>query len=406
MKYLVYYMFFAFGVVILSMPFLSWFLSQERLMEKMFSVTETMGDMYTSQEEKWVNLTDIPLRIPSGFQISYFATWLSWPRVLAFDSFERLVVSLTRSGEVAVFENMSISGWVKKPKILLSGLSRPHGLLFVSNGSGTWLYVAETDRVTRYEYNPILATAENPIKVLDLPGGGRHFTRTLLLLPDQRILVSIGSSCDTCIEKDNRRAAMLGMNLDGTQTSLYATWLRNTVFLRLHPVTHEVWGTEMGRDYLGDNLPPDEVNIIREWWFYGWPYCYGQRVADRIYGSADIDHEICNASEPSRINIPAHSAPLGLVFIPENWPPWYEGNLLVSYHGSWNRSVPTGYKVVQMWFDRAWKYVGTKDFITGWRSEGRTHGRPVDLLFSSGGVLYISDDDRSVIYQVTVKKEL
>jgi glucose/arabinose dehydrogenase len=173
--------------------------------------------------------------------------------------------------------------------------------------------------------------------------------------------------------------------------------------MAVHPVTGQIWATEMGRDYLGDELPPDEINIIKESYDYGWPLCYGKNIHD-----TDFDKNTDNpCKEPimraSYIDIPAHSAPLGLAFFPvEGWPKEYRYNLLVAYHGSWNRSEPTGYKIVRYRLDNMGNYLGREDFITGWLTrDNKALGRPVDILIRSDGVIFISDDKAGLIYKMT-----
>lgn len=344
------------------------------------------------------NWTDLPLKIPSGFSISYFAKTLSGARILALDPRGNVIVSLTQVWKIAILWEIDKSWKASKIKTILSNLSKPHWLLITGTGTQTKLYVAETDKITRYDYDVDKLEATKPKKIQELPSNGRHFTRTLLGLPDGNILVSIWSSCDACIEKDGNRASVLIMKPDGTEVKKYATWLRNTVFMRLNHRTNEVWATEMWRDYQGDDLPPDEINILKSWGFYGWPFCYGKKIPDISFETGTNNR--CSTSTPSLIDIPAHSAPLGLAFIPDNWPKKYQWDLLVAYHGSWNRSIPTGYKIVRMRFDSEGNYTGSEDFITGWISNGKIQGRPVDLLFAPDGVLYISDDKIWAIYKM------
>jgi hypothetical protein len=171
--------------------------------------------------------------------------------------------------------------------------------------------------------------------------------------------------------------------------------------MNLHPVTGEVWATEMGRDWLGDDLPPDEINIIGEGRDYGWPICYGKNIHDAEFDKKVYARDPCADKTPSFIDIPAHSAPLGLAFFPEEgWPEEYWHDLLVAYHGSWNRSVPTGYKIVRYHLDSRGNYLGEEDFITGWLTPAGAVGRPVDILIQPGGKLYISDDRAGLIYKV------
>jgi glucose/arabinose dehydrogenase len=345
----------------------------------------------------------LPLKLPPGFTISVFAKNLGNPRVLALDPAGNLLVSLTHQGKVAALPDRDQKGRAEAVVTVAEGLERPHGLAF-RNGK---LYIAETERVALYDYNPTALKASNPRKIMDLPPKGRHFTRTLLFPPalGGRLLISVGSDCDTCVEKDWRYAKILAAAEDGSHLQVFAAGLRNAVFMTAHPVTGQIWVTEMGRDFLGDDLPPDEINIIQEGKNYGWPYCYGKRVHDRDFDPQGTHQEFCKQTEPSYIDIPAHSAPLGLAFFPgEGWPEEYQYNLLVAYHGSWNRSVPTGYKVVRYKLDSQGKVLGVEDFLSGWLTGEGALGRPVDILIKNNGVMYIADDKAGVVYRVTYKR--
>ncbi|MDD5713008.1 MAG: PQQ-dependent sugar dehydrogenase [Smithellaceae bacterium] len=349
-----------------------------------------------------------PLSLPRGFSISIFANDLSGARVMILDRGGNMLVSRPWAGVVTKL--FIRDGRVVDRKDILRGLRRPHGLAFDPQDQSI-LYVAEEDKISRAALNSDGAAR----KIIDLPAGGRHTTRTLLFGNDGRLYVSIGSSCNACVEKDKRRAAIYSLRKDGSDFRLYASGLRNSVFMVLQPGTSEIWATDMGRDYLGDDLPPDEVNIIRFERNYGWPFCYGKKILDEEFDSSSEAARTCNKSEPSYLDIPARSAPLGLAFIPaEGWPAEYRYNLLVALHGSWNRSIPTGYKVVRFKLDERGRYLDTDesgaprmlDFITGWLTAGdRSLGRPVDLLALPGGKLYISDDKAGVIYLVTYAGE-
>ncbi|HEY9072488.1 MAG TPA: PQQ-dependent sugar dehydrogenase, partial [Desulfobaccales bacterium] len=209
--------------------------------------------------------------------------------------------------------------------------------------------------------------------------------------------------CNVCVEQDWRYAKILMANADGSDLKTFASGLRNSVFMAAHPLTGLIWATEMGRDWLGDNLPPDEINLILEGKDYGWPYCYGKRVHDDQFDPQGLKRDFCQTTMPSYIDIPAHSAPLGLAFFPASWPKPYRYDLLVAYHGSWNRTIPTGYKVVRYQLDEAGNFVGVDDFITGWLTPDGALGRPVDILITDDGEIYISDDKAGVIYRVVYK---
>ncbi|MBI2056264.1 MAG: PQQ-dependent sugar dehydrogenase [Candidatus Sungbacteria bacterium] len=369
------------------------------------------------------NTTAMPLNIPREFSISIFAKDLNGPRVLMQDAAGHMLVSVPQEGKVVALPDNDRDGTADAVVNVLAGLNKPHGLaLRCGDTPQCTLFVAETDRVNAYDYNSTDMKAGNKRKIADLPSGGNHITRSLLVLtpPEgDKLLVSVGSSCNACTEDDERRAKILVMNTDGTGMETFAFGLRNAVFMAQRPIDGKVWATEMGRDLLGDNLPPDEINILEEGKNYGWPTCFGKNIHDTEYDKNIYIRAPCMEpfEMPSHIDIPAHSAPLGLAFIPEEgWPEEYWHNLLVAYHGSWNRNIPTGYKVVRYKLDPDGNLAGDKgqnptDFITGWLVAGRglplpaqaseaALGRPADILALPGGVLYISDDKAGVIYRV------
>ncbi len=387
------------------------------------------------------NSTGFPLTLPSDYSISIFAKDLESPRVLRFDPQGVLLASIPSQGRVVALPDRNADGVADETVSVIEGLKRPHGVAFREGK----LYIAETDQVAVYDYDGRTLKASSKKKIIDVPGGGNHVTRTIGFGPDGRLYISIGSSCNVCIEEDSRRAKILVASvetsgsdlkdLQGQTPRLFASGLRNAVFFTWHPVTGEMWATEMGRDLIGDDIPPDEINIVKEGRFYGWPYCYGKNVRDATFDDKGsglsgfqglTPREICERAEPSHIDLPAHVAPLGLAFIPDprevvkrdaiahkittyrQWSQDYGGDLLVAYHGSWNRSVPIGYKIVRMKLDEKGNYEGTEDFISGWLppaggSDGAL-GRPVDLVFDPSGNLYISDDKAGVIYRVVTQK--
>lgn len=364
------------------------------------------------------------LTLPQGFSISIFARGLGGPRVLLYQEFnylfdevlhdhqEALLVSLPSEGKVLSLRDLDGDGVAERVKTLISGLNRPHGIALNCGGMGSCgLWVAQSDKVVVYPYTELVkkGVPSGSGTIFKMPDGGNHWSRTIKFSPDGALYISIGSSCNVCLEKDERRAAIYRRvpvpDDQDPSPRIFATGLRNSVFFAWHPKTGKMWATEMGRDLLGDDLPPDEINIIEEGKDYGWPFCYGKNVVDP-FGN---DPSRCQVATPSHIDLPAHSAPLGLAFVPENsaWPEEYWGDLLVAYHGSWNRSVPTGYKVVRIKLDENGNSEGIEDFITGWlRDDGTVTGRPVDLLATGDGRLYISDDKAGVVYLVTSPTKL
>ena len=364
------------------------------------------------------NETGLPLKLPAGFSVSIFARNLKAPRVLARDPAGNILTSITSEGKVVALPDKNNDGIADETVTIADGLNRPHGLAFRCVENPCKLYIAESDEVASYDYDEKNLKISNKKKIADLPDGGRHFTRTIAFMPspdENKLLISVGSSCDVCDEKDQRRAKILSVNYDGTDLKTFASGLRNSVFMAIHPVTGKVWATEMGRDFLGDNLPPDEINIIEQDEWYGWPWFYGKNIEDYNF-SPYSRPQFAKEPKPSYINIPAHSAPLGLAFIPEEgWPQdwWY--NLLVAYHGSWNKTEPTGYKIVRYKLDAEGRYLGEEDFASGWlakdgnpRTQGAEQssydgalGRPADILTEPGGVIYVSDDKAGVVYKIT-----
>lgn len=346
-----------------------------------------------------IDQSEASLMLPDNFSIEVLERNLGDARVIIPDMNGNLLVSRSEQGIVTLIriENGSAVG----KEDVFQNLNNPHGLALDPQNKNI-LFIGEENNILRAD----LSTKGQPQKVIDLPAGGRHTTRNLLFGPDGRLYASIGSSCDTCVERDQRRAAIYSLNKDGSDFKLEASGLRNSVFMKTNPETNEIWATEMGRDFLGDNLPPDEVNIIKSGRDYGWPYCYGKNVHDNAFDPGNAVS--CSEKEPSLIDIPAHSAPLGLDFIPSDsrWPEEMRGDLIVAYHGSWNRSEPTGYKLVRFDLNEggALQNESGVDFVTGWLRGGESQGRPVSVLIRPNGVMYVSDDKAGVIYKIEYRE--
>lgn len=348
-------------------------------------------------------MAPLKLTLPPGFTMRVFAQELPGARVLTRDANGVLLVSLTAAGKIVALPDRDGNGAADEAVTVLAGLSHPHGLAF--RAGGRQLYVAETEAVTVFEYDAQHLAANQERKLAGLPPGGRHFIRSLLLMPGppERLLVSVGSSGDGGEEKDGRYAKVLGMSPEGGNPATFASGLRTPAFMALEPGRGRLFATEVGRDRPEGDQPPDEINILTEGKDYGWPWCYGKQVHDAAFDPGGARRDFCRTTEPSYMDLPAHSAPLGLAFVPaEGWPPEYQGSLLVAYHGSGNRSAPTGYKIVRCKPDGQGGYGPPEDFITGWLTpENRVLGRPVDLLALPGGGLYISDDQAGVVYRVS-----
>jgi len=339
-----------------------------------------------------------PLTLPDGFNIEIFAENLPGVRVLVGpDQMGNYWLSQMSEGTVSTLE-IGDDGKVERVYPVFQNLKNPHGLA-LDDEDGIILYIAEEDKISRARLY-----SDAPLeKIADLPSGGRHTSRTIKIGPDEHLYISIGSSCDACEENVDERAVIWRMSKDGSQKEVFARGIRNAVFFDWDPVDGRMWATEMGRDFLGDNLPPDEVNIIEEGSYYGWPWYYGKNVRDSTY-MPNSQVALAFPLKESHIDLQAHSAPLGLSFIPEEgWPEDMALDLLVAYHGSWNRSQPTGYKIVRFDLDQETRQSkGVADFITGWlRENNDVLGRPVGLLVLPGATLFITDDKAGVIYRLT-----
>lgn len=338
---------------------------------------------------------EFPLKIEGDFELRVFAKDLpAGARVLKFDKNQNLLVSVPKAGKVIVLPDKNWDGEADEQIVLLEGLNSPHGLDFYKD----YLYVAETDKIVRYKYNPNDFTAANPDKILAIDGKGGHSSRTIKFGPDEKLYITTGSSCNVCEEESDQRGAMMRVNPDGSDYKIFATGLRNTVFFDFDE-SGQIWGNDMGRDLLGDLLPPDELNIIKEDGDYGWPYCYGNNIVDP-FGKSE---EKCQNTIGTTWNYHAHVAPLGISFIKSSqFPDSWQGDLLVSQHGSWNSSVPVGYKIVRL-VVKDGVVTSEQEFISGFLQGAVAAGRPVDLIFGNDGSLYISDDKANAIYKLSQK---
>lgn len=347
----------------------------------------------------------IPFKLPSGFTIHTFAKNLGTARDLQFSPGGALLVSNPSSSEIYALPDKKGVGVADEKKLVVKGPNKAHGLAFFNNK----LYVAGVTQVVRYNWDENNLSATQDKVLFSLPENGDHNLRTITFSKDGKMFVSVGSTCNVCQESSEFSATVITADAEGNNLRVFAKGLRNAPFIQFNPKTLQLWGTEMGRDNLGDNLPPDEINIIKENLMtnsgvndYGWPNCYGNKIHDTNFDHSGSDP--CGNTVPPIYEIPAHSAPLGLTFIDSaQFPADWQGDLLVAYHGSWNRSTPTGYKVVHLKVNGN-SITNSEDFITGFLPAGaiigpaQALGRPVDLTFDQKGNLYLSDDKSGSIY--------
>jgi glucose/arabinose dehydrogenase len=292
--------------------------------------------------------------------------------VSGFSSGTILLVKADRNGDGASDGTVVLKG----------NLDLPHGLVL----EGNTLYVAEQTRVTAYAFDG--ATLTNPWIILDgLPGDGGHSSRTLKRGPDGYFYLSIGSSCNSCIESNPWRAAILRFK-EGEKPTIFATGLRNTVGFDWQPGTGLLYGVDNGRDNLGDDVPDDELNRIDQGHHYGWPYRHGLGVTDpELAGQAPPGVSFTN---PFHV-LGAHVAPLSIIFLKEA-----PDRALVAEHGSWNRSSKAGYRIMRLHFSN--DAVREEPFMTGCEQAEDVVSRPVGLLESPDGSLFVTDDYAGTVY--------
>ena len=337
------------------------------------------------------------LHAPTGYTVSVFAADIKGARMVRVTEAGDVLVASQDLGEVLLLaKDENGDGRADDRRTLLAGLDGPNGLDF----HGGFLYVAETSRIVRVRFDAGRRAVDGkPEVVVDaLPAGGNHWKKTIRFGPDGLLYLAIGSSCNVCLESDERRAAMLRFTPEGKFVDILATGLRNSAGFDWRDADGELYATDNGRDLLGDDFPPCELNRIRAGGFYGWPFANGDRVPDPDLGAGR--DAVIAASIPPAFAFRAHNAPLGMVFLKsDKQPDAYKGDALVALHGSWNRSTKDGYKVVALHWD-ADGSIRSRDFVTGFLADENVIGRPAEVTEDADGAIYVSDDYANAIYRI------
>ncbi len=341
--------------------------------------------------------------VPEGFEVGIFADGLDGPRFMQFGPDGKLYVAERGANRIISLEDKDGDGRSDAQQVFADNVSKPHSVVFQE---GAW-YVGVPSGVIRFSDLDGNGQADERTTLIDdYPTSGLHTTRTVEFLNDGRMVVSVGSSCNVCEEQDARRAAILVYDNAGAQgEKFFASGLRNAVGLTVNSDTGELWATNNGRDLMGDDLPPETIYLVRQGADYGWPRCHSGRIVDPDFGYDGA----CDDVEAPVAEMQAHSAPLGLVFYEgDKFPEAYRDDLFLAFHGSWNRSVPTGYKVVRLPFEGSIPGAEVVDFATGWLDEDleSVSGRPVGLTVGPDGALYVSDDAGGFIYRIAYKEVL
>lgn len=350
---------------------------------------------------------------PDGFIVTKFADNLLHPRqtYVAPNGAIFVVESNTRNSanRISLLQDKNGDG-IAERITFLENLNQPFGMLVLNN----FFYVANTDGVYRYPYkNGDLKLEGDGQKILTLPAGGynNHWTRNLLAnIAGTKIYVSVGSASNVGeygMEKELRRAAILEINPDGSGEKLYASGLRNPVGMDWNPVTGKLWTAVNERDELGNNLVPDYITSVKENGWYGWPYSYYGKIQDPRW-EEDPHTELVNQAIIPDVPVGPHTASLGLAFYNgKKFPKKYRNGAFIGQHGSWNRAVFSGYKVVFVPFDAKGNPGQPEDFLTGFIAdevESTVHGRPVGISVTESGDLLVSDDDAGIIWSVSAIK--
>ncbi len=338
------------------------------------------------------------LTVPPGYGISLFANDMPDARVLRVTAHGDLLVASPGKGRVYwLARDADGDGASDSRRVLLKGLDGPNGLDFWHD----YLYVAEQGQIGRVRFDAATGQLAGSYEVIikNLPVGGNHWKKTIRFGPDGLLYLNIGSSCNVCLEQDDRRAAMLRYTPDGKFVDVYAAGLRNSEGMDWR-ADGTLYATDNGRDLLGDDFPPCELDEIRQGGFYGWPFANGDRVPDPDFGAGR--EAVIAASIPPAFSFRAHNAPLGMVFLRSNRQlPRYRGDALVALHGSWNRTHKDGYKVVALHWD-ADGSIHSSDFLTGFLVDENVIGRPADVAEDADGGIYVSDDYANAVYKITL----
>ena len=351
---------------------------------------------------------------PAGFKVTRFADGFSSPRwIYAAPNGDLFVCeSSTRANsanQVTILTDRDKDGKYDQREVFLANLNRPFGMLIL-NG---YFYVANTDALMRYPYKTgethILSTGE---KILDLPAGGynNHWTRNIIASPDgKKIFISVGSGSnngENGMDKELRRANILEINPDGTGEKVYAAGLRNPVGMEFYPGSNVLWTAVNERDKLGDELVPDYLTSVKRDAFYGWPYAYfGANEDPRMKGQRP---DLVAKTLVPEVDLGAHTASLGLAFYNKRaFPQKFRNGAYIGQHGSWNRSVFSGYKVVFVPFNAGRPSGPPQDFLTGFiedEEKSKVHGRPVGVTVIADGSMLVTDDASNIIWQVSYEK--
>lgn len=341
------------------------------------------------------------IRVPEGFHIALFATDVPNARSLTAGENGVVFVGSRKEGKVYALVDTNGDHVADEKYVLAKDLDQPNGVAY-RNGD---LYIAEISRISvmrnisgKYSDSPEMETVRD-----DLPTEKHHGWKYIAFGPDGKLYVPIGAPCNVCNkeDEDERFATICRMNTDGSNFEVYARGIRNTVGFGWHPSSGELWFTDNGRDWMGDNEPNDELNCApASGMHFGYPYCHAGFIPDPKFGG---ETECADFVAPVQ-KLGAHVAALGISFITKDvLPEKYRRSVFIAEHGSWNRTVPDGYRITRVELEGN-KAVAYEVFAEGWLGGVEKLGRPVDILEMNDGSLLVSDDHANCIYRITYKE--
>lgn len=333
------------------------------------------------------------IALPEGFSIQIFVPEIENARSMVLSPGNVLYVGTRNIGKV--YAVPLVGGRPVEVITIAEGLRSPNGVAFRDSA----LYVAEIHRVIRFDH--IERSLHHPpayvVVSSGFPNDDAHGWKFIQFGPDGKLYVPVGMPCNICEREDPRYGTIMRMNPDGSDLEIFASGIRNTVGFDWHPLTGELWFTDNGRDWLGDDFPPDELNVApREGLHFGFPYCYGKNHPDPEFTNVDWSDYV-----PASWELGPHVAALGMrVYAGSMFPEKYRNGIFIAEHGSWNRSIPIGYRVMFVKIKEN-QPVSYTPFAEGWLQGPTAWGRPVDVLVMPDGALLVSDDKAGVIYRIS-----
>ncbi|GAB4296537.1 MAG: sorbosone dehydrogenase family protein [Ignavibacteriaceae bacterium] len=347
-----------------------------------------------SSQSDFENQSEISL--PPGFKIEIFASDVDGARSMALSENGLLFVGTRNTGKVFAIKDTNQDFKADEIIVIADDMNLPNGVA-VKDGD---LYVAEINRVLRFDdIEKNLYQPGNPVIVNDkFPSDRHHGWKFIAFGPDDKLYVPVGAPCNVCMREDERYASIMRMNKDGSELEIYAHGVRNSVGFDWDPETGDLWFTDNGRDLLGDDLPPDELNhATAKGQHFGFPFIHGKNIPDPEFG---INADTSQFIEPA-IELGPHVAALGMRFYTgDMFPAEYKNQIFIAEHGSWNRSEKIGYRITLVRLENG-KAVSYEVFAEGWLKGDSVSGRPVDILILPDGSMLVSDDFGGVIYRIS-----